>query len=105
MYATQNLKIIGKGQVEDGMGGFITTDLEPIEVQGYIDLLSGTDQATAQNAIVQESTHIAILPAWRNDIKANMELVDSDEARYIITYVDNPVNIKHHLELYLTFKE
>lgn len=105
MYPTQKLLIKSKKRVDDGIGGFKFSFEDFMTVQGYIDLASGTDEATKQNAAIEESTHYAIIPQYVAGITQDMELVDEEGKRYVITYVDDPMGIHHHLELYLTFKE
>ncbi|RZI47965.1 head-tail adaptor protein [Lactococcus kimchii] len=105
MYPTQNLVIRKKERTPDGLGGFNVDFVDFITLKGYIDLASGTDQAVNQNAIVEESTHYAIIPKYVSGIKKDMELVDEQGKIYAITYVDDPMGIHHHLELYLTFKK
>lgn len=90
-------------QFDNGIGGFIE-DWDSFEtVQGYIDLITGTDLNNVQNAITEQSTHILIIPTYTEGIKDNMRVVDKDNRYYSITYSDNPVGLNHHNELYLTF--
>lgn len=88
---------------ETSIGDFVPVWSDLGTVSGYIDLLAGTDLNYAQNAIMEQSTHICILPNLHNfEITDKMRLVDDDKY-YSITYVDDPVGQHHHLELYLTF--
>ena len=102
----ETFSIMQKDRVDDGIGGFTTGTSKLKDVNGYIDLINGTDLAIKQNALVQESTHVAILPFFSQGIgiTADMELIDDMGKTYVITYVDDPVNAHHHWELYLTFK-
>lgn len=90
-------------QLDDGIGGSIEewNDFKPVE--GYIDLITGTDLNNVQNAITEQSTHILIVPTFTEGITDNMRVVDKDSRYYSITYSDNPVGLNHHNELYLTF--
>lgn len=103
MYEPQALMLQVKKEVDDGIGGFVETwaDLKPIE--GYIDLTMGTDLNTQQNAYTEQSTHIAVIPDYDQDINDDMRLVDDKGRWYSITYVDDPVGVHHHLELYLNY--
>lgn len=106
MYPTQVLSIKKKGdRISDGIGGFTYALVDFMTVNGYIDLISGTDQAINQKAIVEESTHYAIIPRYATGIEKDMELTDEQGKTYAITYVDDPMGLHHHLEIYLTFKE
>ncbi|MCN73769.1 head-tail adaptor protein [Listeria monocytogenes] len=91
------------GQKPDGLGGF-TDDWALFKTgSGYLDLITGTDENTQQNAFVEESTHILIIPDFIVGITDEMRVVDQLNRYYAITYSDNPVNISHHNEIYLKF--
>ena len=90
-------------QVDDGIGGSIEEWDDFKIVEGYIDLITGTDLNNVQNAITEQSTHILIIPSFTEGITDNMRVVDKDSRYYSITYSDNPVGLNHHNELYLTF--
>lgn len=91
----------GVTQVDNGIGGFVETSVELFKIKGYLDLLSG-DEKTTNNAFIEESTHIFITD-FRKDINKNNWLEDINGNRYDITLVDDPVQLHHHLEIYLKF--
>ena len=95
--------IQAKTQADDGIGGFTEdwSDLE--EVFGYLDLVTGTDLNSVQNAIIEQSTHVLILPEFISWVTADMRIVDSLKRYYTITYADDPMGIHHHNELYCKF--
>lgn len=65
---------------------------------GWLDMLSGTEADRAQ--ALQSSTHVYITK--QTDIKLTMsDRLSIDGQVYEVTYVDNPVNLGHHLEIYL----
>ena len=103
LYPPQTLKILHKTQVSDGIGGLIEDWKEFKTVKGYIDLLTGTDLNTAQNAYTEQSTHIAVIPQYTEGITNKMRVEAENGNWYEITQADNPVGINHHLELYLNF--
>lgn len=96
-------KIQAKEQVDDGIGGFIEGWETVEEVEGYLDMLTGTDLTAMQNAFVEESTHVLIIPKYTEGITDNMRIVDKNKRHYTITYVDNPVGQDHHNEIYCKF--
>lgn len=99
----QTFEIEVMAQVDDGIGGF-TEDWAPFKtVQGYIDLITGTDLNTLQNAFTEQSTHILIIPTFTEGITDKMRVVDSQKRYYTITYADDPVGLGHHNELYIKF--
>lgn len=91
-------------RVPDEIGGhkFKWTEFKPVE--GYIDLITGTDLNTVQNAFVEESTHILIIPEFTTGITDKMRVVEKVSQRYYsITYADDPVGVGHHNEVYCKF--
>ncbi|MDT2824352.1 phage head completion protein [Vagococcus lutrae] len=103
MYAPQKLKAQSKAQVDDGIGGFNESWSDYKSFDGYIDLLQGSDLTNAQNAFIEESTHVLIIPQYQAGITDDMRILDESNRWYEITYADDPVNIQHHNELYLKF--
>ena len=95
--------IQAKTQADDGIGGFTEdwSDLE--EVFGYLDLVTGTDLNSVQNAIIEQSTHVLILPEFISWVTADMRIVDDQKRFYLITYADDPMGVHHHNELYCKF--
>ena len=66
---------------------------------GYMDMLDGSE-STDKLAYLADSTHIILT----KDMTVNVEIEDKIEVNgksYEVTYVDNPVNIGHHLEIYV----
>ena len=99
----QTFEIEVMAQVDDGIGGF-TENWAPFKtVQGYLDLITGTDLNTLQNAFTEQSTHVLIIPQFTTDITDKMRVVDSQNRYYSITYADDPVGVGHHNELYVKY--
>lgn len=99
----QSFKIETKTEHDDLIGGFKHTWALHSNVLGYLDLLTGSDQNTLQNAFVEQSTHILIIPTYQAGINDSMRVVDENNRYYDITYVDDPMGQHHHLELYLKY--
>lgn len=92
-----------KKQIDDGIGGF-KEEWSPFTiVEGYMDLVNGTDINTVQQAFVEESTHILIIPKYTRGITDDMRIKDGEGRLYAITYPDNPVGQNHHNEVYCKF--
>ena len=90
-------------QVDDGIGGY-TEDWSKFKtVKGYLDLVTGTDINAVQNAIIEQSTHVVIIPSFTTGITDKMRVVDTANRWYSITYADDPVGQHHHNELYVKF--
>ena len=102
----QSFKVQSNNRMPDGEGGFITGWQDIDELQGYLDLVSGTNQNQyIHHAQIEESTHVLIVPIYKDGITDKMRIVDVKNRAYQVTYVDDPVGIGHHLEIYLKFSE
>lgn len=84
-------------QGKNKLGQVVYDFVEGGKVKGYLDMLSGneTDRATA----LSTSTHVFLT-------KEIITVTNKDRLRYgsqvyEVTFVDNPVNMGHHLEIYL----
>ena len=95
--------IQAKTQADDGIGGFTEDWSDLKEVFGYLDLVTGTDLNNVQNAFIEQSTHLLILPEFISWVTADMRIVDSLKRYYTITYADDPMGVHHHNELYCKF--
>lgn len=95
--------IQAKTQADDGIGGFTEDWSDLKEVFGYLDLVTGTDLNNVQNAVIEQSTHLLILPEFISWVTADMRIVDDQKRFYLITYADDPMGVHHHNELYCKF--
>lgn len=105
MYPPQTFRIQQKIQTDDDIGGFNELWSDFTTLDGYIDLVNGTDINTVQNAYTEQSTHILVIPEYpvATTITDEMRVIDSVGRFYVVNYVDDPVGVHHHLEIYLTF--
>ena len=90
-------KTIANGENE--LGQEIFEHKKVAEFIGYMDMLDG-NESTDKLAYLADSTHIILT----KDTTVNAEIEDKIEVNgksYEVTYVDNPVNIGHHLEIYV----
>ncbi len=91
------LKTIANGENE--LGQEIFEYKKVAEFIGYMDMLDG-NESTDKLAYLADSTHIILT----KDMTFSAEIEDKIEVNgktYEVTYVDNPVNIGHHLEIYV----
>lgn len=106
MYEPQTLILQESVHEDDGIGGITETWQDVKMVKGYVDLITGTDaNFSVQKAITEDSTHVVILPSYEAGLDANMRIVDEQKRAYVITHVDDVMNIHHHLEIYCRFDE
>lgn len=92
------------GQKPDDLGGLIADWQLFKVVEGYMDLLTGTNESLQQNAFVEESTHILLIPDFTDGITDAMRVVDTMNRYYTVTYADDPLNTHHHNEVYVKFE-
>ncbi|MED0689955.1 phage head closure protein [Bacillus licheniformis] len=92
-----------KKQIDDGIGGFTEDWTTFAKVQGYLDLVTGTDETTLQNAVTEQSTHMLIIPEFTDGITDDMRVVEENGRYYLITYADDPVGLGHHNEIYCKY--
>lgn len=92
-----------KAQVDDGIGGYTESWTTFKEVEGYIDLVTGTDLTTAQNAFSEQSTHMLVIPSYTTGITDDMRVIDENGRYYSVTYADDPMGVCHHNEVYCKF--
>lgn len=90
-------KTIANGENE--LGQEIFEYKKVAEFIGYMDMLDG-NESTDKLAYLADSTHIILT----KDMTVSAEIEDKIEVNgksYEVTYVDDPVNIGHHLEIYV----
>jgi hypothetical protein len=69
-------------------------------VNGWFDMLTG-DEASSTNSFIAESSHIFVTEDVTLDISSQCRLYNNKSGlTFEITYVDNPVELDHHLEIY-----
>lgn len=102
MYPTNDFIIQKSDKVSDGIGGYTEVWKKFKSVQGYLDLITGTNLNTSQSAITEDSTHILVIPTYVSGVTDKMRVI-AENRSYSINYVDDPLGVHHHLEIYLTF--
>lgn len=83
----------------DGIGGVIQEWKFHTEINGYMDMVTGRENTT-QNTFTEESTHVLVTDHANYDVTKADKLV-SGGIGYEITFVDDPMGIGRHLEIYL----
>lgn len=83
----------------DGIGGTVQEWEAHTIVDGYMDMLTNRDGSN-QNTFIPESTHVLITDHANYDVTKFDKLVVRG-VDYEITFVDDPVGLGHHLEIYL----
>lgn len=89
--------------VQQDLGDYEATWSDLGVVDGFLDMLTGTDVNDVQNAIIEQSTHVLIVMPIPDFVITDKMRVIFNGNYYSITYVDDPVGQHHHLEIYLTY--
>ena len=101
----KQLTLLTQTNQPDGMGGIIQEWNPAGSLTGILDMISGSNQnIMTQNAILEQSTHM-LMTDYREDLNDAMRILDHKGRVYSINYIDDPVGIGHHLEIYLTYVE
>lgn len=86
---------------ENRLGEPIFEFSELTKLEGYLDLMTGSDLPNDQNSFIEESSHIFITFDLTEEIKAEDVLKDEKTGlEYEITFVDNVMGLGHHFEIY-----
>ena len=97
---------IKDGFVTDSIGKKIPNWVTVQELFGFVDLSSGDSPLTTYNAKIVESTHIFMSDWVQLDerIKAeNCRVVDEQGAIYDVKYIDDPMWLHRHFEIFLKY--
>ncbi len=84
---------------ENDLGQTITDFAKTAVFAGYMDMLSGTE-STDKLAVLEDSTHVILTKDMTVDVSKH-DHIETLGKTYEVTYVDDPVNIGHHLEIYV----
>ncbi len=96
------LEILKETVSSDPLGGTLLENVGIIK--GYLDMTSGTDDTKSNNnAFFEASTHVLLTRDFDSGLTENMKLRLSSKV-YHVLYIDDPVNINNHLEIYLKFE-
>lgn len=105
MYPPYEMTVQSATETSDGIGGVISTWSDRITLTGYIDMVNGSDLPTGvtDNAFIENSTHVAIIPDGAPGPVTDKDRIVCKGRAYDITFVDDPLGIGHHLEIYLRY--
>ena len=70
---------------------------------GFLDLSTGTTNYTNYNAKVEESSHVFICDYVKIGAKDTELRAICDGAMYDVKYIDDPMNLHEHLEIFLKY--
>ena len=74
-------------------------------LNGFLDYLSGEGSYSTYNSKLSDSTHVFVCDYvdFKFDMRKHSLLIDGEV--YDITFIDNPMNLNKHLEIFLKHNE
>lgn len=85
---------------ENSMGEPILDWQTVHNVEGYLDLLTG-DEANSSNSFIEESSHVFMILEVSVDINNGDRIFNPrTDTTYEVTFVDNPMELDSHYEIY-----
>lgn len=70
------------------------------EINGWLDLITGSDEQAYQNSLIPTSSHIFLSEDMSVEIETTDRIVDCKNIEYEITFVDNVMGLNDHYEIY-----
>lgn len=107
MYKPSPAEFFTVGKTPDGLGGNKQTKVSRGTINGWLDMLTGDDDQQVQKAHIEMSTHVLVVRPKDNGRtipfvpKKGELMVFNGGKTFVVTYVDDPVGIGHHLEIFL----
>ena len=98
-----NLILKVKSQTENEIGEKVTTWVDYKTINGFLDFMSETTGRTNYNSKIVESTHVFICDYVSIDKEETELAAFHNDKEYEITYIDNPMGLNYHLEIFLKY--
>lgn len=89
----------------NAIGEQVTTWKDAHTLMGFLDMLGGGTGYTAYNAKIQESTHVflCIYDPLAQGVNAETARMVINGQAYDVTYIDDPMGLHKHLEIFLKY--
>lgn len=92
-----------KTQVKNEIGEEVITWVDYKTIHGFMDFMSEATGRTNFNSKIVESTHVFVCDYVEID-KSEIELAAfHNNKEYEITYIDDPMGLHYHLEIFLKY--
>lgn len=92
-----------KTTTKNGIGESITSWVDYKTIHGFLDFMSESTGRTNFNSKIVESTHVFICDYVEIDKKENELKAYCNGKEYDITYIDDPMYLHKHLEIFLEY--
>ena len=92
-----------KSQVKNEIGEEVTSWTDYKTIHGFMDFMSESTGKASFNSKIVESTHVFVCDYIDID-KSVIELMAyHNNKEYEITYIDDPMGLHYHLEIFLKY--
>lgn len=92
---------IKDGETKNELSEQVTGWKQHKTLWGFLDLSSGSTNYTNYNAKIEESTHVFICDYTEIGARDTELRAVCNGAMYDVTYIDDPMNLHEHLEIFL----
>lgn len=92
-----------KSQTENEIGEKVTTWTDYKRIHGFMDFMSESTNRTNFNSKIVDSTHVFVCDYVDIDKSITELAAFHNNKEYEITYIDNPMGLNYHLEIFLTY--
>lgn len=88
---------------DNAIGESIETWVTLETLIGYLDLMGETTNKTNNKAHIVEATHIFICDYKAINKNAENKRMVFNNEEYVVKFIDDPMNLNQHLEIYLKY--
>lgn len=92
-----------KKQTTNAIGEKVSTWEHYKDLRGFLDFASETTGRANYNSKIVESTHVFVCDYVEIDKKEAELKFYCDNKEFDITYIDDPMNLHYHLEIFLKY--
>lgn len=98
-----DLILKSKNQVKNEIGEEVASWIEYKTIHGFLDFMSESTGRTNFNSKIVESTHVFVCDYIDIDKSITELMAFHNNKQYEITYIDNPMGLNYHLEIFLKY--
>ena len=103
IYGNENLIIQQKTVTENSLGEQVESWKDVANVIGFLDLMSNQQNISTHLASIIESSHVFICDYKKIDVDVEICRGVIDGRIYDLKYIDDPMNLHKHLEIFLDY--
>lgn len=92
-----------RNQVKNEIGEEVTKWVDYKTIHGFMDFMSEATGRTNFNSKIVESTHVFVCDYVDIDKGVTELTAFHNDKEYEITYIDDPMNLHYHLEIFLKY--